>query len=243
MPKEVKDILKKIIKNFMWNLKSKFTIDLNILKQIYGEEDYKVLHVQIKNEAIKIMKIQKYLRHNNKRHRWIHVTNKIIEIKLSKKFKMNTDIIRNIFLQDVVVDTRIREDCLPVSTRNMIKIAKKYKIRFLLLSLSIHLKEKLLVELWVWWGYKKNKSGRRNKLQDCPQNLLTELQIDTLNLLNKMPKSKMKTKMTPVLIVAPLSLLTRMKSSDISERNLTKKVYSSSSKKKLARQHGDPWCT
>ncbi|KNZ72332.1 hypothetical protein J132_04022 [Termitomyces sp. J132] len=61
MPKQVEDLLEKIIRNFFWNSESKPTIGLNILRCPQEKGGRKLLDIRVRNKVIEIMKAKRYL--------------------------------------------------------------------------------------------------------------------------------------------------------------------------------------
>lgn len=70
------------------------------------------------------------------------IADKLISRKIVKKLKGEVTLALNPFLQDAMVDTRSGEDCLPASLQRIIRVVKKHKVAFKLLTININLRER-----------------------------------------------------------------------------------------------------
>lgn len=159
MPKQVKDLLAKMCREFLWKGNSKPTISLNMLRLPFNQGGRKVLDIRACNEAIKLMKAQRYLKLDDECPKWAQVADKIISERITKKPRGESMPKMNPFLQETTVDTRNNEGCLPASLQHMIRAAKKYRTSFETLILDPPLREDMPV--WLHKGTRKEGQYQR----------------------------------------------------------------------------------
>ncbi|KNZ80733.1 Ribonuclease H1 [Termitomyces sp. J132] len=143
MPKHMEEILTIMEKEFFNNRDGKPMIGLNTLRQPIEEGGKKVLDIKVRNEAIEIMKTQRYLKLDKERPRWATLADKIINMKIAKARDEDEDTLTNTILQKTKVDTRAMSNGLPASLQRMVKVAKKYRVNFITLTMEKEMKEEM----------------------------------------------------------------------------------------------------
>lgn len=128
----------------MWGLNSHSILEMTTLLLSHKRGGKKLLDIATRNDAIEIMKIKKYLKLNCNRPNWAKVANTTIGMKIAKKWNIGNKLVHiNIFLQNVDMDTRMKEDGLAEFLQSVIKAAKKHNIAFQSLILSADLNRML----------------------------------------------------------------------------------------------------
>ena len=147
MPRQVEDNLEKKIRDFTWNTDSTPTISLATLRLPLEEGGRKVLDIKIRNEAIELLKVQRYLKMDKDRPKWAGLADKIINLKMAKTHSRDATALITPLLQNTRIDTRAGEENLLPPLQRMLRIAKKYKVAFH----TLILKQGLRREIPAWY--------------------------------------------------------------------------------------------
>ncbi|PBK78779.1 hypothetical protein ARMSODRAFT_984643 [Armillaria solidipes] len=129
MPKHIETRLTGTIRRFIWDGNRSPPVSLELLQQPVENGGLKLLDLNARNEAIKITDLKSYLQLDNSRPRWAQVDDIILSVNTQKSgLKLNREMRVNSFLQTWNVSTHNNPD-LPLQTKEMIKIARKYNAR------------------------------------------------------------------------------------------------------------------
>lgn len=72
----------------------------------------KILDIRVRNEAIKLMKIQRYLKLDKDRPTWAILADKLIGMKMARSQGKDDKVLRTPIIQNTKVDTRAGKDSL-----------------------------------------------------------------------------------------------------------------------------------
>ena len=145
MPAEVEESLVKLIHDFVWDGKrariSDSTMHSNVL--LGGKQ---ILNIRARNEAIDLWNIQAYLTQGPHRPSWCYFVDFILAKWLENGYMhVHPGQIMNVFLQNVHLPIS-SETRLPDQIKRMIVTARKFKLKFVALSISQGLK--LQMPIW-----------------------------------------------------------------------------------------------
>ncbi|KNZ79165.1 Ribonuclease H1 [Termitomyces sp. J132] len=144
MPKKIEEQLTKMVRDFVWGEGTTPTIGLSTLHLCHERGGKKILNIKLRNEAIELMKVKRYLKLDHSRPTWAIVADRLIGLNIAKKWKASDSTsFQNTFLQYLDVDARSKEDGIPPSLRRMFKTAGKYGVCFQPLMLSQNLQGKM----------------------------------------------------------------------------------------------------
>lgn len=187
MPNEIQNQLNKIILEFMWE-SQKPDISMQILNQPISKGGKKCLNVQIRNEAIEIMKLKDYLCLDEKRPTWAIFMDELIKRSARKEIKIDLPgIAINVFLQKWKPKLN-QYSKIPKSTIKMIKTANKYGVIFDGQEVSINMKNSL--PIWYHLEIEDEKISWNKGAKIC---LRKNHEIATVynaqNLINQFPET------------------------------------------------------
>ena len=152
MPEAALKTLEKMIRNFAWSGENKPTVSISHMSNTPDEGGKKVLDIYARNEAIQLTWIQSYLKMDETRPTWALIADEILKADVPGEPKSlmddpNTRI--NQFLQ--VWHSRMRTPAsldddnprIPNDLKEMLKIARKHKVRLETLHPSPETRAKL----------------------------------------------------------------------------------------------------
>lgn len=124
--------LTRTIRQFIWGGASHPTVGLETLSKSIKQGGKKLLDLRIRNDAIKLMKVKRYLNLSKTRPTWAKVADSLMKMNLNKRWRVEDDrAYQNVFLQMLTIYSREREEGLPHTLRKMITTAQKYKVALL----------------------------------------------------------------------------------------------------------------
>jgi len=142
MPKQVEEILEKIIRAFIWD-DSRPSVSLDTLCLPIGQGGIKLLNLSSRNKAIEIMWLKSYLTLGQKRPAWAYIADVLISESVTKSSGAISNLAQiNVYLQTWRAGLH-PGSTLPKTLQNMLKIGKKFGLNFTSLKLSDSVKEKL----------------------------------------------------------------------------------------------------
>ena len=142
MPKQVEEILEKIIHAFIWE-DSRPSVSLDTLCLPIGQGGIKLLNLSSRNKAIEIMWLKSYLTLGQKRPAWAYIADVLISESVTKSSGAISNLAQiNVYLQTWRAGLH-PGSTLPKTLQNMLKIGKKFGLNFTSLKLSDSVKEKL----------------------------------------------------------------------------------------------------
>jgi ribonuclease HI/exonuclease III len=140
MPKEVENKLTKSIREFMWNSENTPPVNSNLLTQTHNEGGKKVLNITARNEAINLMWLRSYLLDTQERPKWAYIADELLRQNILKSDQNIEDQYRiNTFTQSWNVNV----NKLPTDLKEMVKVARKYKVQMEALHPSIQVVKSL----------------------------------------------------------------------------------------------------
>lgn len=161
MPVEIEQRLTRMIRHFIWGGTAQPTIGIDTLSKPIEQGEKKLLDVKVRNEAIELMKMKRYLNFSETRPTWAKIADALIKMKLNKKWKVENDgAYQNVFLQTLTVNAKDIRDGLPTSLRRIIRTARKHEVT--LPPAGLKLKTNLDMPIWYHGGLKDRENIRLN---------------------------------------------------------------------------------
>ncbi|KAE9404983.1 hypothetical protein BT96DRAFT_812721 [Gymnopus androsaceus JB14] len=100
MPKAVEKHLAKHINTYLWKEKERNPVNQNVVHGPLEKGGRKVLDIKVRNEAIKIMWLKKYLDFGPERRMWALIADALFALKVpTSERNVNPEVCMNIFLQ------------------------------------------------------------------------------------------------------------------------------------------------
>ncbi|KAI0030301.1 hypothetical protein K488DRAFT_54542, partial [Vararia minispora EC-137] len=151
MPEHVTKTLTKIISRYTWGGSERPTVNRATLELRRDEGGLGIVNLEVRNEAIAVMKLKKYLAFDN-RPLWALVQDAILAhrtVALKTWAKESHDLGKiNLFLQRWNVKTSA--DLLPHDVRDQLRVAAKFHVSFEALKPSANLRH--LLPAWFHFG-------------------------------------------------------------------------------------------
>ena len=143
MPKEVENKLIKLTRTFMWKSEAIPPINSKTLNLPHKKGGKKVLDITARNKAIQLMWLKSYLTDQVTRPNWAYIADDIIRKNILMNGKSIPQILRkNPFIQAWKPNT----NKLPYDLKEMMRVAKEFKVQIHTLKPTKELKEEL--PLW-----------------------------------------------------------------------------------------------
>jgi hypothetical protein len=162
MPTHIETALKKIISGFMWDDDSSPRITTDTLCRPINQGGLNLLDITVRNEAIDIIWLKKYLNFSVTRPIWAVITDIIIQ-ELAPK-RGNDKINYNPFLQcwNIPMPGPTNQK-ISNNIRRILKVAKKYKTNLAAICLTPQLQAQLL----AWYHIAAEHRAMQNAATKC----------------------------------------------------------------------------
>jgi len=174
MPSDIEKTLKQKITKFIWDGKSPM-INIDTLQKPVKEGGKSVLCLEARNEAIELMKTQRYLMLGEERPDWALIADELLADEIPKdKRVISEEAKQNVFLQNWTIKIKGAKN-LPPSLKSMIKIANKYNVEIDPPVVNDSIKE--IMPIWNHKGFDPKKrvimNGKWSKCQRVNHRIIT----------------------------------------------------------------------
>ncbi|KAF5381283.1 hypothetical protein D9615_008354 [Tricholomella constricta] len=161
MPDQITEKLAKTTRNYLWDSESTPAVGAKTLSLPRTKGGKKVLDIKIRNQAIELTKLKTYLQFDENRPKWAKVADEHFTKNISTTRKTRNDnSLVAMFIQNWTAKTREGNTSLPMTLRNMLKAAKKYKLAFTPKDPTTHLVNQM--PIWHHIGTKPMKKILNN---------------------------------------------------------------------------------
>lgn len=155
MPAAVEKHLEHIIKNFGWDNEGKVPVNTTIMYAPKEMGGMQILDIQMRNQAIVIMRLKSYLCLNESRPAAAYVTDAIVNRHI-KDPRVHSKAVANTFLQTWSINTQSNSQ-LPKHTAEMLQLAKKLNVQ---LEMAAPRKT-VQVQIPIWYHIGGTKASQR----------------------------------------------------------------------------------
>ena len=157
MPKNVKDDLNKLVRRFMWNYEKVDTVNQSQMSAPHNKGGKKMLDIEARNKAIHLMWLKAYLNLGADRPTWTFFADAIIGTDIPPSHRVDEDPESRLMPIIQSWETRTRGSTLPEDLKEMLKVAKEFKVRLEATNPSKQVKENLP----LWYHAKSDPTARK----------------------------------------------------------------------------------
>jgi len=130
MPKDVEKLFTKKIQKFMSKGEKVPMVSLSVMNSNIEKGGKKLLDIEVRNQAIELMKIKSYLSFDELRPKWAKVADILIANSINTGCHVRDELSKsNLFLQSWKVNTT-KNTALPERLRRMLQTADKFHVAF-----------------------------------------------------------------------------------------------------------------
>ncbi|KAH6886053.1 hypothetical protein BKA70DRAFT_1123464, partial [Coprinopsis sp. MPI-PUGE-AT-0042] len=160
MPEDVMKHLRNKMNNFLWGGNTPM-VGLNQTRLERDEGGLRLIDLEARNDAIKLMRLKAYLTMGPKRPKWAYAADRLLALNIPRKHRvLEPGSSMNMFLQSWEATTRGDRSRAPKTIREMVKTAKKYGVKFVPGEMDNNTRDSM--PLWFHIGFDESKKRNQN---------------------------------------------------------------------------------